>query len=941
MQYALKSDSLPRRANEFFDVDYNTSSVANAYLIDPGLAHYRGHHYTLDVALRNASATVYSSVNVLCHASFPVQTGFIPCFRASIYQYTAQTVEEVNQVCEAHAQVIFEDLSMALNSRIRKNDAILIPSCNITLLIGLRRWLESLPVYCRPMKLQLHFHALATHEIYSVPAQARLNLLFEAEAMRINQCFDVRWSTDSRRLADAYTILCRFQFLALKSPHAVPSEKTRVHRQDGRIRLLVIGELRPEKGIELILKALPGVLSNTKYCDFRFVVPSLQKNVHSYLLNQPVGRVSLRIEDELSYTEYCDEITYADYVLCVYDPEQYHFRSSGVVVEAVLLNVPVVISRGMAVEDDILDRENIFILPDQQPPSLERLCITFDKKFDLQVRNTMQTVQSVLPLSAVNLSPGWHIYGSDINLQTPFDVAVVMPTIGRESVLAAVSSVYAQENVGRIQLLIGVDAPLDEFTRLQELLAAAPAHVTPCLFYPGYSTSVRHGGLHPARDGGALRTTLSYLANARYIAYLDDDNWWAPLHLRSMLDAIDGHEWVFALRWFVHPDSRQPVCIDDWESVGPGRGNFVASFGGWVDPNCLMIDKLACEPVLRWWSIPLPGDPVGMSADRHIYDWLQKKNVPGESNLASVYYTMQPTDAIHASRLIRMGTRYIEAGELAKQSPPRLTAITTCKGRLQHIKQTLPLLVNQPGIAVVVVDYGCTQGTAAWVRENHPEVSVIEVTDDPEFNLARARNLGANAASTPWLLFIDADVKVADLKGWEQHGLRADGFYITRAYGTDLTGSFFCTRQMYEKAGGYDEAIRGWGGEDDDMYYRLAKAGYQQRIYPDDLFASIAHSEGERFAFYPDSSKQKQWMINQWYRCMKYDLITTWGRELSLEERLSIRALAKEAALNAIGEGGINQTELFIDLGERVDLVKFTDWSLGRRIVYKVCRRPQ
>ena len=107
MQYALKSDSLPRRANEFFDVDYNTSSVANAYLIDPGLAHYRGHHYTLDVALRNASATVYSSVNVLCHASFPVQTGFIPCFRASIYQYTAQTVEEVNQVCEAHAQVIF------------------------------------------------------------------------------------------------------------------------------------------------------------------------------------------------------------------------------------------------------------------------------------------------------------------------------------------------------------------------------------------------------------------------------------------------------------------------------------------------------------------------------------------------------------------------------------------------------------------------------------------------------------------------------------------------------------------------------------------------------------------------------------------------------------------------------------------------------------------
>ena len=602
-----------------------------------------------------------------------------------------------------------------------------------------------------------------------------------------------------------------------------------------------------------------------------------------------------------------------------------------------MLNVPLIISRGMATEDDILDQERVLVLPDQSPESLQALCIKLDKQLLQPLSNKLKTIP--LDIHGTSLSPGWHVYGKDASLQTPFDVAVVMPTIIRESILDAVSSIYAQEKVGRIQLLIGIDAPLGDFTRLQELLEAAPTHVTPCLLYPGYSTSVRHGGLHPARDGGALRTSLSYMANARYIAYLDDDNWWAPQHLHSMLNAINGRDWAFALRWFVHPDSRQPVCIDDWESAGPGQGCFVQKFGGWVDPNCLIIDKLACEPVLRLWGVPLPGDTSFLLSDRHVYDWLQRKSAPGASNLATVYYAMQAEDGNHPFRVQRMGSRYTEAGTLSKRPVSRVTAITTCKGRLHHLKQTLPLLANQANIDVVVVDYGCPQGTAAWVRENYPAVKVIEVTDDPNFSLPRARNLGANAANTPWLLFIDADVMVGDLNEWVNHGLKAGGFYMTRAYGTDLTGSFFCARQMYAQIGGYDEAIRGWGGEDDDIYYRLTKAGLEQRIYPDDLFTSISHSEDERFAQYPGSSKTKQYMTNQWYRCIKYDLMAVRQNELSLAERIYVRKLATEASLHAIRNGGINQTELFFDLGERADMVRFIDWSLERRVVYKVAER--
>jgi hypothetical protein len=222
-------------------------------------------------------------------------------------------------------------------------------------------------------------------------------------------------------------------------------------------------------------------------------------------------------------------------------------------------------------------------------------------------------------------------------------------------------------------MLIGVDAVQGDLSKLFAVLEKAPPHVTTCLFYPGYSTSVRHGGLHPARDGGTLRSMLTYLANARYVAYLDDDNWWHVDHLQRMIAAIQQKDWAFSLRWFVHPHTRHAICEDTWESVGPGKGIFSDKFGGWVDPNCLMFDKLACEPVIRWWSIPLPGDTKAMSADRHVFDFLHRQSAPGSTEVPTVYYALDPNDGMHPSRLEVMGREaYEAAGGRIPAAPVRM-----------------------------------------------------------------------------------------------------------------------------------------------------------------------------------------------------------------------------------------------------------------------------
>lgn len=241
-------------------------------------------------------------------------------------------------------------------------------------------------------------------------------------------------------------------------------------------------------------------------------------------------------------------------------------------------------------------------------------------------------------------------------------IAVVIPTILRPSVVRALQSVFAQEFAGRVQILIGIDKPAGTMELLESTCALAPSHCCVQLLYPGYSTSVRHGGPWAARDGGTLRTILSYLANAPLIAYLDDDNWWGLRHLDSLARAIDPVDWAFSLRWFVHPDTARPVCVDQWESVGPDAGIFRERFGGFVDPNCLMIKREPCAAALPLWTIPLPGDEKAMSADRTVFNFLSRERKFATSGAATCFYVVDPTDGLHPLRLQAMGTRYQEAG---------------------------------------------------------------------------------------------------------------------------------------------------------------------------------------------------------------------------------------------------------------------------------------
>ena len=311
--------------------------------------------------------------------------------------------------------------------------------------------------------------------------------------------------------------------------------------------------------------------------------------------------------------------------------------------------------------------------------------------------------------------------GKAVDRQTPFAAAVVLPTVLRPSLARAVESVYAQTLDGRIQLLLGIDVASGDPALLDRLAAACPPQIDLVVCDPGYSTSVRHGGLYPNRFSGALRTILSYAANSRYLAYLDDDNWWAPDHLASLLDTIAEAEWAWSQRWFVEAETDEPICIDDWESVGPDAGIFVEQFGGFVDPSSLMVDKFAAHDILPFWSLSPFED--GSGEDRLVFAGLKGALRGRGTGRATSFYTVNPQDPMQSNRLQMMRERGIVLPSARRAGVRRLADVVPWSepGAAVAPAPPDPLLVElvtrlKPREVVALVEAAEAHGLAALAR---------------------------------------------------------------------------------------------------------------------------------------------------------------------------------------------------------------------------------
>lgn len=246
---------------------------------------------------------------------------------------------------------------------------------------------------------------------------------------------------------------------------------------------------------------------------------------------------------------------------------------------------------------------------------------------------------------------------------------------------------------------------------------------------------------------------------------------------------------------------------------------------------------------------------------------------------------------------------------------PRVTLVTTCMGRLDDLRRTLPRMVSQAGVEIVVVDYSCPQRCGTWVREAFPAVRVVEVPGMSYFQRSDAKNRGVDAAGTDWVCLVDADITLEpDFLVRIRPSLRPGCVVRCDAVREGTGGTFFFQRELFEKVGGHDRVFRGWGEEDEDLLDALRFAGAHLVSFPAELIGHLDHGDDARTRFHETAERRRTHMTNRLYRAAKWD----WARLAGCvpaepaRERLWQQVNEQVAALLA----GHSEITIEIDTGE-------------------------
>jgi glycosyltransferase involved in cell wall biosynthesis len=244
---------------------------------------------------------------------------------------------------------------------------------------------------------------------------------------------------------------------------------------------------------------------------------------------------------------------------------------------------------------------------------------------------------------------------------------------------------------------------------------------------------------------------------------------------------------------------------------------------------------------------------------------------------------------------------------------PTISIVTVCKGRLAHLKDSLPSFLAQPDCEVIVVDYDCPEGASEFVRENHPAAKVVKLENRPFFNNWNARNEGAKHATGKLLAFLDADVVLADgFAEWVSENIGPDNVgkmpsatsqtthrdeKLSEA-SNKLEGVQVMHKSFFDKLGGYDDLLQGWGaGGDMDMVDRMGFHNGTLVTLPEELIAKgIQHSMDERTKFHQTKSTAHTHLVGILYRKSKLAMMRLFDKELDTDDRKRLLTMAENAS---------------------------------------------
>lgn len=134
-------------------------------------------------------------------------------------------------------------------------------------------------------------------------------------------------------------------------------------------------------------------------------------------------------------------------------------------------------------------------------------------------------------------------------------VVVITPTVLSPKLIDAIESV-SKQTYSNITHLVVVDG--------EEHRSKMPRLAMKNLKFMVLPYNTGANGFY----GHRIYAGIPHLVNADYVFFLDEDNWYEPDHVASLVDVLDrGNDFAHSLRKIYHPDKTY-VCDDNCEALG-------------------------------------------------------------------------------------------------------------------------------------------------------------------------------------------------------------------------------------------------------------------------------------------------------------------------------------------------------------------------------------
>ena len=158
-------------------------------------------------------------------------------------------------------------------------------------------------------------------------------------------------------------------------------------------------------------------------------------------------------------------------------------------------------------------------------------------------------------------------------------ITVITPTTGNPHLAKAIKSVEEQ-TYENIQYLVVVDGK-QRVKNTHDVLSTLNCKRYETIILPQATGYDQY-------NGHRIYGAMTYISEGEFLCFLDEDNWYEPNHIESLVEAVQEKTWAYSLRKIVDQENNF-ICNDDCESLGKWKSVLGDKF---VDVGCFLLPKL-------------------------------------------------------------------------------------------------------------------------------------------------------------------------------------------------------------------------------------------------------------------------------------------------------------------------------------------------------------